>query len=68
MSARNLIRAAVLLNVRAHWLATGEGSPQRFNPMEYTQDEFLQTYLGLTGNERRILRDVASALMKYRDD
>lgn len=67
MSAKNLIRLAVLLNVRAHWLATGEGPPSRFNATAYSETDMLNAFRALGPEERRLLRDVVSVILKYRE-
>lgn len=68
MSAKNLVRLAVLLNVRAHWLATGEGPAQRFNASEYTESDLLETLRALAPQDRRLMRDLMGVILKYREE
>jgi hypothetical protein len=67
MSAVHLIEVCRLLNVRAHWLATGEGSPSRFNATEYTEAEMLESFRALGPEERRLMRDIVGVILKYRE-
>ncbi len=67
LSAKHLIELALILNVRAHWLGTGEGPPQRFNSSSYTESEMLDAFRALGPDERRLLRDVVGVIMKYRE-
>ena len=68
MSAKNLVRLGVVLNVRAHWLATGEGPASRFNSSSYTEAEMIEAFHALSPAERRLLRDIVGIILKHRDD
>lgn len=65
MSGKNLVIAAALLSVRAHWLATGEGVMQRFHAAVYTEEEMLSAFRLLTPRERVMLRDMAGIVLKF---
>lgn len=68
MSAKHLVSLAAVLNVRAHWLATGEGPASRFNSSAYTEAEMVEAFRALSPSERKLLRDVVGIILKHRED
>lgn len=68
LSAKSLLRLAVILNVRAHWLGTGEGPLHRFHASTYTKEELTAAFDGLGERERVLLRDVMGTILRYRKD
>lgn len=66
LSGAHLVELARLLNVRTHWLGTGEGPLERFNASQYTEPEMISAFRGLGPEEKRLLRDIVGVIMKYR--
>lgn len=67
MSAAHLIKLAVVLNVRAHWLAEGEGPVSRTNSAQYSREDMLAAFDALTPEERRMLRDIVGVILRNRE-
>lgn len=67
LSGAHLVELARVLNVRTHWLGTGEGPVERFNASQYSEAEMLIAFRGLGPEERRLLRDIVGVIMKFRE-
>jgi len=65
LSAENLVSAARVLSVRAHWLATGEGPTIRYHSSRYSEAEMLAAFRNMSEREKVLLRDLAGIILKF---
>lgn len=65
MSATNLVSCSTVLSVRAHWLATGQGTMTRFHASEFTEEDMLKTFRQLSDREKVFFRELAGFILRF---
>lgn len=64
MLAKTLIDLSVSLNVRAFWLAEGQGPIHRFTAAEYSEKELVSAFCTLPKRHKAMVRDMIGLIMR----